>query len=147
MFNSYLTEKKISTIIQKLRKTIESKQMDRDKQKFPRKSSKDGDAIIQWAKERDVSVREDYRKEFGLGKDISITLFVQGHGKITVDEMELPVDFQSGGYECAFFKGNDLLLEAIPQAGGVFAGWSDGSFENPRLVSPKGNVTFTAIFK
>lgn len=147
MFNSFLTEKKISTIIQKLRKTIESKQMDRDKQKFPRKSSKDGDAIIQWAKARDVSVREDYRKEFDLGKDIAITLFAKGRGKITVDEMELPVDSQSDGYECTFFEGNDLLLEAVPQGGSVFAGWSDGNRENPRLVSPKGNMTFTAIFK
>ena len=40
-----------------------------------------------------------------------------------------------------------MLLEAIPAEGSSFAGWTDGSTENPRMVSPKDGDEFIAKFK
>ena len=85
----------------------------------------------------------EYRTEFGLGSDISVTVASQGSGKVLVDGMTLP----STNYTGKFFAGNDLLLTAVPSAGSTFTGWTDGNADNPRLVSPEDGDKFTAKFQ
>lgn len=145
LFNTYFNAENLTKIVNKILDKIDSKEMDRDMERFPRTVSKNGNAIIRWARERDISVRDDYREEFKLGDDISVSFSVEGHGYITVDGMELP---NSSNYEGNFFEGNDLLLEAIPNKDGtVFKKWDDGNKENPRLVSPENGDSYTAIFE
>ena len=50
-------------------------------------------------------------------------------------------------YTGRFFKGNAMLLLAVPATGNSFAGWSDGTKDNPRLVSPKDGAEYIALFK
>lgn len=145
LFNTYFNAENLTKIVNKILDKIDSKEMDRDMERFPRKVTKNGNAILQWARERDISVRDDYREEFKLGDDISVSFSVKGDGYITVDGLELP---NYSNYEGNFFEGNDLLLEAIPNINGsVFKKWSDGNKENPRLVSPEDGDSYTAIFE
>ena len=48
-----------------------------------------------------------------------------------------------GGY---YAYGETALLTAVAQPGSVFAGWSDGSTENPRKLFVDGDVEFVAKF-
>jgi hypothetical protein len=40
-----------------------------------------------------------------------------------------------------------MQLQAIPTAGSVFDGWSDGNTANPRLIDINGNMNISAKFK
>lgn len=144
LFDTYFNEEKVTKSVNYILEKIDTKEMARDIERFPRKVSKNGNEIILWAKERDISVREDYREEFNLGKDISVSLSVKGDGYITVDGMKV----SSTKYTGKFFSGNDLLLKAVPsKSGTVFKKWNDGEKENPRLVSPDNGDSYTAIFE
>lgn len=48
--------------------------------------------------------------------------------------------------EGSYVYGSTATLYAIPNGGYVFAGWSDGSSENPHYVTVTGNATYTATF-
>ena len=55
----------------------------------------------------------------------------------------------SGGIvegEGSYIYGSTAALYAIPNGGYVFAGWSDGSSENPHYVTVTGDATYTATF-
>ena len=99
--------------------------------------------MISYASTRTATVRNEYRTEFDLGSDISVTIASQGSGKVLVDGMTLP----SPNYTGMFFEENDMLLEAVPSGTAVFKGWTDGVKANPRLVSPEDGDEFTAIFQ
>ncbi len=45
-----------------------------------------------------------------------------------------------------YFYGDTVYLEAIPDEGFEFEGWSDGNMENPRIVIVYDNIDFKAIF-
>jgi hypothetical protein len=64
-------------------------------------------------------------------------------GTVLVDGMKLP----STSYQGKFFTGTQMQLQAVPAAGRVFSGWSDGVNENPRLVDVTSNLNITAQFK
>lgn len=50
----------------------------------------------------------------------------------------------TGGGE--YGKGDVAILTAIPASGYFFLGWKDGDNTNPRIITVKGNKTFTALF-
>ena len=55
----------------------------------------------------------------------------------------------SGGIvegEGSYVYGSTATLHAIPNGDYVFAGWSDGSSENPHYVTVTGDATYTATF-
>ena len=122
--------------------------MDRDLKTLVRPSGpyafdRTGAYVVSYAKTRTQGTREEYREEFGLGSDISVTISAQGSGRVLVDGMKLP----AANYTGTFFAGNDMLLTAVASAGATFVGWSDGKTNNPRLVSPKDGDKFTANFR
>ena len=102
-----------------------------------------GAYVVSYARTRTQGTRDEYRKEFNLGKDISVTISANGNGSVLLDGMKLPTTNYTG----TFFAGNDMLLEAVPAGGAAFAGWDDGVTENPRMVSPKDGDKFIAKFK
>lgn len=153
MMNDYLTYDRLVASVANLNAQIPDAEITRDMQKFPRNYcgfyydlgcgfDRRGDYILKNAKGRTESLREEYRKEFGLGADITVTVGAEGNGSVTIDGMKLP----RVNYTGTFFSGNDMLLEAVGSAG-IFKSWSDGSTENPRLVSPKDGDKFVAIFR
>ena len=148
LFTSYLTSQKVSDAVARINSQLPSAEMDRDLRTFVRPGynlpfDRSGSNLVAYASTRTATVRGEYRTEFGLGADISVTIGVQGSGKVLVDDMQLP----STNYTGTFFAGNDMLLTAVASAGATFVVWSDGVRENPRLVSPEDGDKFTAKFQ
>lgn len=146
MYDVYLNQARVSAAVSYINSTLPNSEISRDKARFPRNShifSTDGSEFILWAGGRDVSVRKEFAKEFGLESDIKVTIAASGNGSVLLDGMKLP----STNYTGTFFGGNDMLLQAVPKAGSVFNGWSDGNPDNPRLVSPTDGSKYTANFK
>ena len=146
MLDYYLTYDRLEKTIDDMTATIPESEMKRDMKKYPRTNhyfDKTGATLKAYGINRSDVVREEYRKEFGLGKDISVTIASQGKGAVLLDGMVLPEKEYTG----RFFKGNAMLLSAAPVKGCSFAGWSDGKMDNPRLVSPKDGAEYIALFK
>jgi hypothetical protein len=149
LLTSYLTSERVNEAVERINSQIPSSEMDRDLNTFVRPGSpyssfdRTGSYVTSYGVTRTGTTRNEYRAEFNLGDDIDVTIKVNGSGKVLVDGMKLP----STNYTGKFFAGNDMLLEAVPAAGYVFTGWTDGNKDNPRLVSPKDGDTFTATFQ
>ena len=139
-FNSSNVDKAVDETISQL----DPKEMDRDLKQFRRSLTfyKDGETMKTWAKQRDIDIWNEYRQEFNLPEEITLTFKAKGKGKILVEDMPIPES-----YTGKFFGGTDMILTAEPDAGYIFAGWDDESQENPRIVSPKDKKTYTALFK
>ena len=101
----------------------------------------DGACLKTWAYSRDASVREEFRKKFELGADVSVSINAQGPGYVAVEGARLPASYQG-----MFFNGYPIVLTA-ESSGGVFVQWEDGSTDNPRIVIPTGKSTYQATFK
>lgn len=145
MLSHYLTYDKVVAATDAMMETIPLAEQKRDLNRFMRDHSFDatGATLKSFASTRTATTRDEYRKEFGLGPDISVTISASGNGSVLLDGMKLP----STNYTGTFFGGNDMLLQAVPKAGSVFNGWSDGNPDNPRLVSPTDGSKYTATFK
>jgi hypothetical protein len=154
MLTSYLTAERVNDAVDKINAQISESEMDRDLNTMRRMYSpygsgtasfdRTGAYVKSYATTRTATVRSEYRSEFGLGKDISVTIASSGKGRVLLDGMELPSDKYTG----TFFEGNDMMLTAVPEAGRIFDHWEeDGNKDNPRMVSPANGDAFTAIFK
>ena len=146
MLDYYLTYDRVVAATNAMTASIGAAEMQRDQRLYPRTEHSfdaTGATLISYASTRTATVRNEYRTEFDLGSDISVTIASQGSGKVLVDGMTLP----SPNYTGMFFEENDMLLEAVPSGTAVFKGWTDGVKANPRLVSPEDGDEFTAIFQ
>lgn len=153
MLNEYLTYDRLQASLEKINSQLPAEEIERDQTVFyrpysaygsgPNHFDKTGFHLLEYGVDRTASARNEYRTEFGLGKDISVTIAAKGNGKVLLDGMNLP----RSNYTGTFFLGNDMLLTAVPTGAGVFVGWEDGSTENPRLVSPEDGSEFVAEFK
>lgn len=147
MLDYYLTYEKVVAATNAMTATIASSEKSRDLQMYPRSYEASFDAtgasLISYASTRTATVRNEYRTEFGLGEDISVTIGATGSGKVLLDDMNLP----SNNYTGKFFSGNDMVLTAVSTGSSVFTGWSDGATDNPRRVSPEDGSEYKAIFR
>ena len=148
LLTSYLTSEKVNAAVDRINQQLPSSEIDRDLNTLvrpggPYSFDRDGSHVTSYGTTRTSTVRSEYRTEFNLGKDISVTIASQGSGKVLVDGMTLP----STNYTGKFFAGNDMLLEAVPSGTSMFIGWTDGNTKNPRLVTPEDGDTFTAKFQ
>lgn len=156
MLSSYLTYNRIVDAVNRINSEIPLAEMERDLNNesvfqrvhspygmFPSGFDRTGSYVTSYAEARTEATREEYRTEFGLGDDISVTISSNGKGRVLLDGMKLP----SNNYTGAYFEGNAMLLTAVAEDGSSFVKWKDGSTENPRLVNPKNKDTFVAEFK
>ncbi len=156
MLSSYLTYNRIVDAVNRVNSEIPLAEMERDLNNesvfqrvhspygtFPSGFDRTGSYVTSYAEARTEATREEYRTEFGLGDDISVTITSNGKGRVLLDGMKLP----SNNYTGAYFEGNAMLLTAVAEDGSSFVKWKDGSTENPRLVNPKNKDTFVAEFK
>ncbi|MBR4347382.1 MAG: CotH kinase family protein [Fibrobacter sp.] len=156
MLTTYLTYDRIVAAVDRVNSEIPQQEMDRDLDNeevfqrryspygsFPQGFDRTGAYVVSYARTRTASTRNEYREEFGLGEDISVTISATGNGKVLLDGMTLP----NSSYTGTFFEGNDMLLTAVPEGSSKFVKWEDGSTENPRLVTPADGDAFTAIFE
>ena len=146
MLDYYLNYDKLVAATDAMTATIPASEMARDMQKYPRNEHSfdmTGATLKAYAASRTATVRNEYRTEFGLGEDITVTIGWTGKGKVLLDKMTLPTNNYTG----KFFAGNNMLLYAVAQDGGAFESWNDGSVINPRLVTPEEGSKYIAIFK
>lgn len=147
LLNDYLTYEKVQQAIKKQMDMLPSSERSRDEQRWPRNQAKynwspEGADILRFAQSRTETFRQELATYFGLQGEATVSISANG-GTVLVDGMRLP----STSYQGKFFTGTQMQLQAVPAAGRVFSGWSDGSTENPRLVDITGNVNITAQFK
>ena len=154
MFDSYTNGKNVEKIVDAMVSKIDDAEMTRDLEKFKQTEkgyynscgdgfSKTGSCLKKWAKDRDESVIKDYQEEFGLSGTASVSITASGNGTVLMEGAKLP----SKNFKGKFFVGVKMELKAVPDNGAVFAGWSDGVTDNPRLVDVKDGASFTAQFK
>ena len=147
LLNDYLTYQKVQQAVQVQLAMLPSSEQSRDQQRWPRNQAKynwspSGSDILRFAQNRTETFRQELAAYFGLQGEATVSISANG-GTVLVDGMRLP----STSYQGKFFTGTQMQLQAVPAAGRVFSGWSDGSTENPRLVDITGNVNITAQFK
>ncbi len=145
MLNHYLTKEKVEAQTDAMTKSIGNSEMERDIQLYGHNSiDRTGSNLKNYANSRTQTVKQEYQQEFGLnGGEVQVTIAANGNGMVYLEGMPLP----STSYRGQFFGGNSMQLTAVPEAGRLFTGWSDGSMENPHLVTPTEGMTITANFK
>ena len=147
LLNDYLTYEKVQQAIKKQLEMLPSSEQSRDEQRWPRNQAKynwspSGADILRFAQSRTETFRQELATYFGLQGEATVSISANG-GTVLVDGMKLP----STSYQGKFFTGTQMQLQAVPAAGRVFSGWSDGVNENPRLVDVTSNLNITAQFK
>ncbi len=148
LLNDYLTYEKVQSAVQSMLATMPSSERSRDEQRWPRNQTAftwqpEGTQLLQFARNRTETFRQEVATYFGLSGEANVTISTSGSGSVKVDGMSLP----SNNYRGKFFSGTQMELTAVPGAGYMFTGWSDGSSENPRLVNVTEGMTITAQFK
>jgi hypothetical protein len=150
LFQNYVNSNRVKATLEAMAQTLNSDETTRDLDEMERrdyynacgdKFSISGSCMKTWATNRDGTVISDYKQKFGLGDMITVNINASG-GSVLVDGMKLP----SSSYAGQFFSGNAIELTAVPAAGGMFTGWSDGVTDNPRIVTPAAGATYTANF-
>lgn len=159
MLSNYLTAENVAKVVDAMASTLVSSETSRDLEKFKQDEryyqnscgngfSISGSCMKEWAVSRDATVRSEYREEFGLSSDIKVSIASNGSGVVLMDGMNLPGSTASSTkYSGTFFGGVQMELTAVPANGAVFTGWSDGSSENPHIVTPTEGMSITATFK
>ena len=99
--------------------------------------------IKSFAQTRQQTIMSEMQQYFSLGETASVTLSAQGSGKIAVHN--LPLDQSS--MTVNFYSGVPVTVTAMPNAGAVFSGWSDGVADITRTINPGEITTLTATFK
>lgn len=151
IYSSYVNSARVTEATERMAATIPEEESKRDMKKFDRESlyyknscgkgfSVSGSCIKSWAEDRDDLARRDYRKEYELGPDITVSFAVSGNGEILLDGMSLP----TYNYTGIFFAGNPMVLMA---KGEGFVSWEDGSTDNPRVVVPTEDAKYEAHFQ
>ena len=147
LLDNYLTYENVQKKVQEMMAAIPASEQQRDQQRWPRNQgsfhwSPDGSDLIQYAQNRTQTVRQEMEQYFGLQNAVNVSISTSGSGTVLVDGMKLP----KSNYQGKFYSNNELLLTAVPSNGAIFAGWSDGSTENPHKFTPNGQP-ITAQFK
>lgn len=154
MLENYLNGARVEKVVDAMVATMDAGEMERDLEKFkqderyyPDGFSKSGSILKSWAKARDAAVKSEYVSEFKLSSDIEVTISSNGSGEVLMEDMHLPGSTTSStSYTGTFFGGLQMELTAVPAAGAMFIGWSDGATENPHVITPTSGTTITANF-
>ena len=101
------------------------------------------DQLKTFASERQAIVMQELAEYFKLLETVSVTLSVEGGGRILVhglplDRPEMKIDF---------FTGLGISVTAMANGSEIFTGWSDGETSPTRVIMPENGVSYTAKFK
>lgn len=153
LYSEYISSNKISQRINEINKTIEKSQIERDQKIYNRPSYKNrcgtgfdiyGECLKKWSKDRDLSVREEFRNYFKLDKDVTISIKINGTGRLKLDGKYITHRNQ---YDWIVFAHHPLKLEVECYAGMQFVSWENGSTNQNRTIVPKQTSTYTANCK
>lgn len=138
------SESKISAQIYKLMNEI-SAEISRDQERWHLNAmhmENQLNVIKEFAKNRQAEIYSEMSEYFGLKNMLPVTLSVKGSGKILVDGLKLQTSLTLN-----FFENIPVTLTALPEAGRVFVGWSDGNVELTRTIDATKISSLTAVFK
>lgn len=150
MLQNYLNAAVVEKVRAAMASSIDAAEATRDMEENAQKDryyahfSVSNSSLTEWAEGRDGDFASELKSEFSLSEKISVTIGATGNGEVLMEGMKLP---GKGSYTGKFFAGVDMELTAVPAAGAVFAGWSDGVTDNPRIITPADGLTITATFK
>ncbi len=148
LLNNHLTYEKVQSTVQAMNNSIPSSERQRDTQRWPRNQSNfnwspDGNDLLQFARNRTETFKNEFSQYFGLTNEVEITISANGRGTVLVEDMSLP----STNYRGKFFSGNKIKLTAVEGSGSMFTGWSNGSREKTIIVDVTSGATYTANFQ
>ena len=152
MLKNYVTSARVDSITDAMVSKIPETERDRDLERWPRYKgnfSYSGSKLKEFGQQREGIVWDEYRSEFDLSSDVTVSIQSTGDGIVLMEGMTLPPrNATKTNYTGTFFGGIDMQLTAIPtQAGATFIKWEDGTTANPRLVTPTEGATYIATFK
>ena len=99
--------------------------------------------IKQFAQNRQQAIRSDMQQFFSVNEAVSVTLSVQGSGRILVHN--LPLD--QSPMTVDFYRGVPVTVTAEASSGAVFSGWSDGNANATRTFNPGEITSLSANFR
>ncbi len=99
--------------------------------------------IKQFAQNRQQAIRSDMQQFFSVNEAVSVTLSVQGSGRILVHN--LPLDQTPMTVD--FYRGVPVTVTAEASSGAVFSGWSDGNTNATRTFNPGEITSLSANFR
>ena len=150
MLQTYLNAKTVESVRSWMAASIDAAEAERDLEHNGQKDrgypsfSVSNSGLTTWAEERDTKFLAEIQKEFGVGSLVSVSITAtEGKGSVLMDGMSLP----GGSYKGKLFAGNVVVLTAVPEAGAVFDGWSDGVLEPARVATVEEGLTLQAKFK
>jgi len=152
MFANYLNGENVTNKAKFLASMLDASDVERDMAVEAYKGRRDsygkfdpyGEKLGPWAVKRDAVVESEYASEFGVSNKVNVSIGASGNGSVLMEGMKLP---GNGSYSGKFYAGIGMELTAVPAGGAVFAGWSDGSTDNPHVISTDSDVSITATFK
>ncbi len=153
LYSTFINSDNVSKKINEINKSIDNKQIERDKKLYNRPNYKNrcgtgfdanGDCLKKWSKERDKTVRDNFRDYFKLDKDISISIVINGSGRLKLDGINIT---QKKQYDWNVFAGHPLQLEVECYAGAKFESWEDGSTSPNRTIAPIEDSNYIANCK
>ena len=159
MLHNYVNGERVTKIVDQMVSKIPSEEMERDLNHFHQNEkyytnscgdgfSKTGSCIKEWSNKRDSKVLEEFQQEFGVSGLVSVSIATEGNGSVLMEGMKLPGSTStSTKYSGKFFNGQKMELTAVPSNGTAFGGWSDGSADNPHIVTITDGLSITAKFK
>lgn len=101
------------------------------------------DNMKSFAKNRFTNVMDELKEFFNLGSNSPVTLSVEGDGKIYVHGLSI----DKYPTKIPFFESVPVTISAVPDAGFMWTGWSDGVQEPIRVINPQEISSLTAIFQ
>lgn len=134
-----------SILIEKLMGEIES-EIARDQKRWKLSASRMNrqlDLIKKFGQQRPLQILSEMQEFFGLGSSVPVLLSVSGRGSVLINGLKL----DSPELSVNFFTGVPVLLTAVPEAGGVWTGWSDGEINETRVVMPGEVQSLMAVFR
>lgn len=153
LYSTYINKNKIAQQIDKINESIDKEQIQRDLDLYKRPSYKNycgggfdtkGDCLKKWSNERDKTVRDEFRSKFDVGNDVTISIKINGNGKLKLDDIYVT---QSDVYNWTVFEKNPISLSVVCDNSAESVTWEDGSQGSLRTISPINNKTYTATCK
>ena len=145
LFQKNFESSKLIARVKKMMAEIQS-EIPRDQKRWNHSASemeKELERVEEFVKTRAAVMTKELQEFFELGNEASVTLTVDGPGKILVQS--LPIDEEK--MTVNFFEDYPVTLLAEPYSGSTFVGWSDGETAPLRIIQPQYAGEITAIFK
>ena len=153
LYSTFINKDNVLKQINTINKTIDDCQIPRDQKTYDRPPLKsycdghfdsNGDCLKKWSQERDKSVRNEFRETFDEGKDVSISIKINGNGSLRLDNFDI---VQNNIYNWIVFEKNPITLSISCNNKTESVSWENGSTNSSRKIFPKNNATYVAICK